>query len=364
MSNIHPKLIESYVNQTPRAMIAMLIVSFVYCWIFFNFIPFVILISWFVFQVLLSIYRFYNAKMFKIYIEENKKEKIKKNEIYFIASNIFQAFMWTSSSILSIVYAKQPYELVSFVMIIGIITAAALSMSSLFKAYLVFFFSMIIPQIIILFYYGEEQHFALILLTLIYIPATILLSKSIYESRLSSIKAHDELEISVNKLHLLSIMDSLTNIYNRRYFFEISQKLISLAIREEKKVSLLMLDIDYFKIINDKYGHQAGDYILINLVKEINKTTRKSDIFARIGGEEFTILLNDTSFDESKIIAEKIRKIIKNKDFIFNSIKINITISIGISTLSKENNSIEDLYKQSDKKLYKAKEEGRNIVSF
>jgi diguanylate cyclase (GGDEF)-like protein len=362
MTNVHPKLIESLVEQTPRAMIAMLIVSSAYMWIFNIFIPFKILIIWFIFQILLAMYRFYNGKMFKKYLKEKNQEKIQKNENYFIISNVFQAFMWTVSSILSIIYAPQPYELVSFVMIIGIITAAALSMSSLYKAYLVFFFSMIIPQMIIMIYYGEHEHIGLFILTIIYIPATILLSKAIYNSRLSSIKAHDKLEKNVKKLHRLSITDNLTSIYNRRYFFEMSNNLISIADRDEKKVSLIMLDIDFFKKINDTYGHQAGDFILINLVKEISKNLRKSDVFARIGGEEFTILLNDTSLDGASVIAEKLRSVIEKKTFSYNSIEINITISIGISELNTQNFTIEELYKESDRKLYIAKKHGRNKV--
>ena len=247
-------------------------------------------------------------------------------------------------------------------MIIGIITAAALSMSSLYKAYLLFFFSMIIPQIIIMISFGEHQHIGLVVLIFIYIPATILLSRAIYNSRLSSIEANDSLEKSVNELHRLSIMDNLTNIYNRRYFFEMSKKLIATAFREQKPVSLIMLDIDLFKRVNDNYGHQAGDYILIDLVKELEKVMRKSDVFARIGGEEFTILLNNTSLEGAKVIAEKMRLTIENKVFIYNTTSIDITISIGVSELNTENTSIEDLYKQADKQLYRAKHKGRNRV--
>jgi diguanylate cyclase (GGDEF)-like protein len=271
--------------------------------------------------------------------------------------------MWTMSAILSITYAPQPFELVSFIMIIGIITAAALSMSSLYSAYLVFFFSMITPQIVILFSYAEYQHIGLIVFTLIYIPTTVLLSKAIHTNRLASIQAQDELEKSVGELHQLSIIDNLTNIYNRRYFFEMSQNLISIASREQKEVSLLMLDIDFFKKVNDNYGHQAGDFILINLVKEINKIVRKSDVFARLGGEEFTILLNDTSLDGARVIAEKIRVMIESKTFIYNTVPINITVSIGIAKLNKEDISIERLYTQVDKQLYIAKKSGRNRVS-
>lgn len=363
MSYTHPKLIGILVNQTPRAMIAMLIVSSAYFWAFSRFIPLPILVTWFLFQTLLATYRIYNARKFKEYIEYNDQKNLAKNELFFIISNIFQAIMWNTASVLSIIYAPQPYELVNFVMAIGIITAAALSMSSLFRAYLIFFFSMIIPQIIILIYYGEHQHIFLVVLAIIYIPATILLSKTIYNSRLSSIKAHTELEKSVEKLHILSITDNLTNTYNRRYFFEISKNIIATALREKRKVTLIMLDIDHFKKINDNYGHQAGDFILVNIAKEIKKITRENDIFSRIGGEEFTILLNNTQLYGARVIAEKIRTTIERMELIYNKTPINITISMGISELSTENNSIEILYKQADKQLYIAKENGRNRVS-
>lgn len=121
-----------------------------------------------------------------------------------------------------------------------------------------------------------------------------------------------------------------------------------------------MLDIDYFKKINDTYGHQAGDFVLINLVKEITSVMRESDTFARIGGEEFTVLLDNTSLDGAKIIAEKIRVMIENKHFIYNKATIDVTISIGISELNAQNASIDDLYKQADKQLYIAKQNGRN----
>ncbi|MDX2370836.1 MAG: GGDEF domain-containing protein [Colwellia sp.] len=358
----HPKLIEVLVQQTPRAMIAMLIVSAAYFWVFAIFIPLIILVFWFFFQILLAAYRLYNAKMFEKHLKQNDQVEIQKQERFFLISNLFQAFMWTMSSVLAAMYAPQPYELVSFVIIIGVITAAALSMSTIYSAYLVFFFAMIIPQIIILLYYGEHQHIGLVGFVFIYIPATILLSKALYSTRLSSIRDNCKLEESVKELHKLSMIDNLTNIYNRRYFFKMSQDIISLAKREEKKVSLLMIDIDHFKNINDTYGHQGGDSILINLVKEIEKVMRKSDVFARIGGEEFAVLLHNASVEGAIVIAEKIRATIENKTFIYNTTTINLTISIGIAELNKNNTTIETLYTQADKQLYFAKNNGKNRV--
>lgn len=190
---------------------------------------------WFFFQMLLACYRFYNAKMFKKYLAEKNQLAIQKQKHYFIISVLFQAFMWAISSALVVIYAPQPFELISLVMSVGIITAGALSMSTLYSAYMVFFFAMITPQIMIMLYYREHQHIGLLALTFIFIPTIILLSKTIYNGHLANIKANADLEDSVQELHKLSMIDMLTNIYNRRYFFKVSQDLIAIAEREQKK---------------------------------------------------------------------------------------------------------------------------------
>ena len=362
MSTIHPKLIEIVVGQTPRAMVALLVVSFAYFFIFIEFIPISHLLIWLLAQIILALYRFYNTKMFDKYLLQNNQEKINKEEIYFIILNIFQSIMWAAASLLVMFYAPQPFEFVMFVVAIGVITAATLSMSAFYKAYLIFIFSLIIPQIMIMLYYGDEQHIALVIFIMIYIPAIILLSKAMLNSRISSIQAHEELEKSTEKFRQLSIIDKLTNIYNRRYFFEMAQNLILMGSREKKNTSILMLDVDHFKHINDNYGHQAGDLVLTELAKTIKNTMRSSDLFARVGGEEFAILLNNTSFIQAKVIAEKIRYTIQNKEFIYNSVVIKTTISIGISEVNKENFLLESVYKNADMQLFKAKEGGRNRV--
>lgn len=362
MSTVHSKLIEIVVEQTPRAMIAMLIVSTTFVFIFFNFIPVHILLVWLLFQLFLAIGRFYNAQSFKKSLKESNQKKLKKNEIFFIILNLFQAAMWTISSVFLVIYTPQPFELIGFILSIGIITAATLSMSSLYTAYLFFFFAMITPQIMIMLYYGEHQHFALIAFTIIYIPATILLSKSLLDSRISSIEAHDKLHKSAEAFRQLAIVDNLTNIYNRRYFLEVSRKIITIAFREQNKVSFLMLDIDHFKEVNDSFGHQAGDVVLIEIVQNIKGLMRKSDTFARMGGEEFAILANNTSLDGAKVLAEKIRTTIEKSTFIYNSTPIRTTLSIGVSELNQENTTIDQLYKKADKHLYIAKKKGRNRI--
>lgn len=360
MANVHPKLIENVVEQTPRAMIAMLIVSIAYGAMFLKFIPIHALCIWLFSQALLAWARIYNSKLFAIHLKNLNQEGLNRNEVMFVVLNIFQAITWTTSSLLIMMYAPQPFEFVSFVLIIGIITAAVLSMSSLYRAYLVFFFSMLIPQIIIMLYYGEHQHISLVIFTIIYIPATILLSKSMLNNRMSSILAHEEIERSAEAFKQLSTVDNLTNIYNRRYFFEMSQSLLLMTDREKRPVSMLMIDVDNFKSINDNYGHQAGDYVLTCLAKDIECLMRKSDLFARIGGEEFAILLDNTSLQDAKNIAGRIIKTVEAGAVIYNQRAIDVTVSIGVAALNNEMTGIEELYVCADKNLYQAKARGRN----
>ncbi len=360
--DVHPKLIEDLVNQTPRVAIATILVSIIFIGIFHQFVPPLILGLWFTLQILATAFRLRNARNFTRFLKEGSHGDLRKNEKFFLLFSIIQSISWVISAALVVTYAPQPYEMISLVIAIGVVNAAALSMSSIYKGYMIFFFLIIIPQMAIMLHYGERHHIGSLMVILIAIPATIILSRAIHESRMEIITAHDELEDSVKKLYELSISDNLTNAYNRRYFFEASENLIAIATREQNQASLIMLDIDHFKRINDTYGHQAGDFILINLAREIRNALRDSDILARIGGEEFSIFLNHTSLQGARVVAEKIRSVIENKTFEYESNRIQVTVSIGISELNSRNTTADHLYKESDRKLYAAKASGRNRV--
>ncbi len=148
--------------------------------------------------------------------------------------------------------------------------------------------------------------------------------------------------------------DDLTNIYNRQYF----DIVVKDAIQTKESISLLMLDLDFFKKVNDTYGHQSGDDVLVKFTQVISHNIRKNDIFARWGGEEFVILIFDLSNDIVEKIAETLRKKIEEADF---NLESKITCSIGVS-IYKENEKFQTLLKRVDEALYIAKENGRNQV--
>ncbi|MFA7083883.1 MAG: diguanylate cyclase [Arcobacteraceae bacterium] len=168
------------------------------------------------------------------------------------------------------------------------------------------------------------------------------------------------------ELKLLASTDPLTKLYNRRYLTEVSEQMLLLSKREKKELSVLILDIDKFKNVNDTYGHQFGDEVLVVLSHNLVEHQRESDLICRYGGEEFVVLLPNTSLENATKIAEKIRKEVESLRIPLPlGEKFRFTISLGVSAIDVENeDNIESALKRADKALYKAKETGRNKVCF
>ncbi len=164
------------------------------------------------------------------------------------------------------------------------------------------------------------------------------------------------------KLIEMNIKDGLTGVFNRRFFEPRLEEEFQRHRRYNRSLSLIMLDIDHFKHINDTYGHQAGDYILKSISLLVEKKIRNVDIFARYGGEEFCCLLPETSLDSAKVVAENIRKQISDETFHFKDKEIRLTLSQGVASLAKDIESAEALLKKADDALYAAKNTGRNKV--
>ena len=164
-----------------------------------------------------------------------------------------------------------------------------------------------------------------------------------------------------NELEYRAYSDYLTGLANRRYFIEQAELELSRHNRYKYELSLIMLDIDFFKKINDTYGHNIGDLVLQKIADASRKVLRDIDIIGRIGGEEFAILLPQTSIKDSLKVAERLRIEISNASVsLENGVKINFTSSFGVVAASESN--IDELLKIADKALYKAKESGRNRV--
>lgn len=171
-----------------------------------------------------------------------------------------------------------------------------------------------------------------------------------------------ESEKQKEKLKYLSTIDPLTELFNRRYFYEIFKSILELDFRKRVDTSILMIDIDWFKGINDSFGHEVGDDVLISLSSLLKDKCRKSDVICRWGGEEFVVLLADTSLLGAKTIAEKIRTSVENLTmFVKNNNELKFTVSIGVSNVDDIAN-IDMFINRADKALYEAKKSGKNRV--
>ena len=159
-----------------------------------------------------------------------------------------------------------------------------------------------------------------------------------------------------NSLASSAIHDALTGLFNKGYFSEYLEYEAARSLRKQTPFSLVMLDIDHFKHVNDTYGHRRGDYALKTLAEVVRKTKRNADVLARVGGEEFIILLPDTNLSEAGQLAERVRKSVE--DFPFEEIG-RLTISLGVTEFTQTDDQ-ENILKRVDSALYLAKENGRN----
>ncbi len=179
-------------------------------------------------------------------------------------------------------------------------------------------------------------------------------ARSNFENQLNIVDMQEELKEQANH-------DYLTNLYNRRYFNEVAQSFIKIAKRENTSMSLIMIDIDDFKNVNDTYGHTIGDEVIKLLASLLKEHTRDSDVSSRFGGEEFVILLPSTNENGAIKTAEVLRTIVESQNIKINADKyIKFTISLGVSSLNNEDNVISELLNRADEALYSAKENGKN----
>lgn len=168
---------------------------------------------------------------------------------------------------------------------------------------------------------------------------------------------------SILKQHQMNVTDYLTGIYNRRFFDKVLEQEIMRSRRKGYEFSVLFIDIDHFKRINDSYGHAVGDFVLKAFSELVQSTIRKADIFARYGGEEFAVLLPETGERGGEILANKLKTEVESKVFKIEGKEVQFTISIGLLVVKHlEDVNYDIIYKMSDDAMYRAKRLGRNSV--
>lgn len=170
-------------------------------------------------------------------------------------------------------------------------------------------------------------------------------------------KTHRELKVLANT-------NALTRIANRRVLFEQGELMMGIFTKYQKPFTLMILDIDHFKQINDQYGHPAGDKVLIELTKVISENIRKEDLVSRYGGEEFAVIFRNMDSESRHIITNIKDKLDAFQFSVNDTVKISLTISAGVATCHGRERKFEDIVKRADDLLYKAKQTGRNKIVF
>ncbi|MEY4529478.1 MAG: hypothetical protein RLZZ156_199 [Deinococcota bacterium] len=186
------------------------------------------------------------------------------------------------------------------------------------------------------------------------------LSVRLYTFRRQQFKAQHEEALARVEIERVANTDTLTGVANRRRFLELANQELLRFKRKQQGFSLLYLDIDHFKRINDTYGHGTGDVVLQQFVIMVSSHIRSLDIFGRLGGEEFALLLPETSLEVAKDVAERIRLACQNMELTVESQKLQITVSTGLTILQSSDSSMDEILHRADLGLYQAKLKGRN----
>jgi two-component system cell cycle response regulator len=173
-------------------------------------------------------------------------------------------------------------------------------------------------------------------------------------------RLRDNVQLSLE----LAVTDTLTGLHNRRYFDIHAVAAVAQAVQSGRPLSILMLDIDHFKNVNDSFGHDAGDDVLREFAHRVRKNLRGIDLPCRVGGEEFVVVMPDTDMSIATVVAERIRRKIDRDHFLVQSgtRAISVTVSIGAATLLAADETLPSLMKRADQALYRAKRDGRNRV--
>lgn len=178
---------------------------------------------------------------------------------------------------------------------------------------------------------------------------------------MARVKTHVALKRQTDKLVEITRIDELTRVFNRRYVFDVGEREFNRALRIDSELCVMVMDIDFFKRVNDQYGHDMGDRALQAFAKTVAERVRNTDVFGRIGGEEFVVVLPDTSVQDALSFGETLLSIVRHIALPITDDKTqNITVSIGLAAREPQDADLSDMLKRADKNLYRAKQTGRD----
>lgn len=369
-SFIQAQLTDALYRNLPSSLLALFCVASIIYWVLYDVIEEKKIFTWYVGLCSILILR---GLLFLWYNRTNTEKNLQKYHYYLfvLGSTLTGLFLGVLGSFL--MPSNIMYQAFIIILICGVIAGAAQSLSASFLAYIVYLYLTLFPLLIWEFIQILNTHPIYIGIFVGMIIFCIFSSITARREYLMVIR-HIELEKNYktllqetsrlkNSYKQQATHDKLTTLYNRQFLDQYLTTQLEVAKRQSLHVAVIMLDIDFFKKINDTYGHEYGDEVLQELSKKLLERLRKSDAACRYGGEEFIVVLPDSSINAARHVAESLRNVIKTiciqKDNVFIN---NLSASFGIAIFPFHGLTGSKLIESADKAMYRAKAEGRDRV--
>lgn len=345
-------------QQSFPALFVSIIVASLLCWLIWpstGSAPF--LLGW---VALLFASSFVRLILFLAYFHARPSgQNLLRWERPYAATLILSSLIWGLGATMLLPRISLLDQSITFFILIGMAGGAVSTYSAYRYMAIAAMASVLLPSTVWLLFQANKVQIGMAVGAFIFMAASMRATNVLALALHRSFQLTHELKRAHGIADLLAKTDALTGINNRRAFFERGQQLVSYCQRNERPLSILLMDLDHFKGINDSLGHGAGDTVLQHVADILLKVFRKSDVCGRIGGEEFAVLLPDTPIDDAQVIAEALRKTIAETSISLQERYVAISVSIGVASGVYD---IEALLLQSDFAMYRAKTEGRNRV--
>ena len=380
--SIDHEIFKRNINQLYRTLIPMLIANAIFIsilvWLYSTDRQLIQTTYWMVGFFLLLLFRAGSGYFYFRDPDSDSRPKFWYN--IYITGTTLTATAWGLTGFLLLPYLSEEIVYVTIVIIVGIGSSAITSLGIDRRIYFFYIFPMsLLLALYLIIYRGG---FTDIIMGFSLIPYTIFLTITSHYLSSNYNKSHrlqlenerlvktlqEKIEEQSNlteKLHQISTTDALTGIANRHVFEKDSHRRFKEYLRHQRPFSVIVIDLDEFKSINDQYGHKAGDQVLKSFSQNIQNTIRETDLFARVGGEEFCLLIDETDQTHTHEVASRIKDLVENLTIdIGKSEPLSITCSMGFSLVKEFDSTIDDAYVRADRALYIAKNNGRNRIEF
>ncbi|MBI5891256.1 MAG: GGDEF domain-containing protein [Nitrosomonadales bacterium] len=343
------------VQQSYLGLFVSLAVSLLLCWALWDYTDTTILLVWFGVMFLSTLTRAY---LYLVHFrpQRNTQETLQHARPY-VAALIVSTLIWGVGALFIMPKDSLLGQAFTMFILIGMAGGVLATYSAHRSTAITGMLSILLPVTLWLYFQPSKLHLGMAIGATIFIVVTLRGAKILSDAMHRNFHLGYELQHAYEEANTLSKMDALTGINNRRSFFECGEQISSYCERNNLPLSAIVMDVDHFKRINDTHGHHFGDITLSQIGRILEAEFRKSDVLGRLGGEEFAILLPDTTLNQAQELAEKLRQTIAATPITIKDKQLSITISIGVASGHYD---IETLLPHADAAMYQAKSGGRN----